>query len=176
MVNVFSALLGVLLVVLGWKLFWFFVGVVGFAAGLQAVQLYFGPQPFWLLWAAGLVCGIVGAILALFFQKLAIGIGGFAAGSTIAHHLMLMMMGYDPVELVTLIGGVVGAVALYLLFDWALIVLSSVMGATLVIEALGWRSAYCAYSAVLFVALVSAGVLLQARQLVVSRKTGRRQS
>ncbi len=169
MVTVFLAVLGVLLVVLGWKLFWFFVGVVGFAAGLQAVQLYFGPQPFWLLWAAGLVCGIVGAILALFFQKLAIGIGGFVAGSTIALHLMLMM-GYNPVELVTLIGGVVGAVALYLLFDWALIVLSSVMGATLIIEALGWRSAY---SAVLFVALVLAGALFQARQLVVSRKGGR---
>jgi hypothetical protein len=57
---------GVALLVLGWKLFWLFVGLVGFAAGLQAVQLLLGPQPFWILWAAGLVCGIIGAVLALF--------------------------------------------------------------------------------------------------------------
>ena len=74
MANIFLAVLGVLLLVLGWKFFWLFVGVVGFTAGLQAAQLVFGPQPFWMLWAAGLVCGIFGAILALFFQHLAIAI------------------------------------------------------------------------------------------------------
>ena len=49
MTNIFLALLGLALLVLGWKLFWLFVGVMGFAAGLQAAQIYFGPQPFWLL-------------------------------------------------------------------------------------------------------------------------------
>ena len=166
MVNVFLAVLGVLLLVLGWKLFWFFVGVVGFAAGLQAVQLYFGPQPLWVLWAAGLVCGIIGAILALFFQKLAIGVGGFVAGSTIALHLTLMM-GYHPGALAALIGGVVGAVALYLLFDWALIILSSVAGAAFIIEALG---RHAPYAPVLSAVLIAAGVIFQARLLLVSRK------
>ena len=114
--NLLLAASGMVLLVLGWKLFWLFVGVVGFAAGLQAAQLYLGPQPFWMLWAAGLVCGIIGALLALFFQKLAIIVGGFVAGSTIALHLTLMM-GHEPGALVTLIGGVAGAVVLYLLFD-----------------------------------------------------------
>ena len=127
---------------------------------------YFGPQPFWVLWAAGLVCGIIGAILALFFQKLAIGIGGFVAGSTIALHLTLMM-GYHPGALVALIGGVVGVVALYLLFDWALIILSSVAGATFIIEALG---RHAPYAPVLSAALVAAGIIFQARLLIVSRK------
>ncbi len=166
MVNVFLAVLGVLLLVLGWKLFWFFVGVVGFAAGLQAVQLYFGPQPLWVLWAAGLVCGIIGAILALFFQKLAIGVGGFVAGSTIALHLTLMM-GYHPGALAALIGGVVGALALYLLFDWALIILSSVAGSAFIVEALG---RHAPYAPVLSAVLIAAGVIFQARLLLVSRK------
>jgi hypothetical protein len=160
------AVSGLALLVLGWKLFWLFVGLIGFAAGLQAVQLYLGPQPFWVLWAAGLVCGIIGAILALFFQKLAIGIGGFVAGSTIALHLT-MMMGYDPGALVALIGGVVGVVALYLLFDWALIILSSVAGATFILEALGRHSPY---APMLSAVLIAAGVIFQARLLIVSRK------
>ena len=166
MVDVFLAVLGALLLVLGWKLFWLFVGAVGFAAGLQAAQLYFGPQPFWVVWAAGLVCGVIGAILALFFQKLAIGIGGFVAGATIALHLALMM-GYHPGALVNLIGGVVGAVALYLLFDWALIILSSVAGAIFIIEAL---DRHAPYAPLLSAVLVAAGIIFQARLLIVSRK------
>ena len=166
MVNIVMAVSGVVLLVLGWKLFWLFVGVVGFAAGLQAAQLYFGPQPFWVLWAVGLVCGIIGAVLALFFQKLAIGIGGFVAGSTIVIHLTLMM-GYQPGALVTLVGGVAGAVALYLLFDWALIILSSVAGATFIIEALG---RHASYAPVLSAVLIAAGIIFQSRLLIVSRK------
>jgi hypothetical protein len=167
--NLLLAASGVLLLMLGWKLFWLFVGVVGFAAGLQAVQLYLGPQPFWVLWVVGLVCGIIGAILALFFQKLAIAIGGFVAGSTIALHLTLMT-GYEPAALVPLIGGVVGAAALYLLFDWALIILSSLVGAGLLIEALG---RHAPYAPVLSAILVAAGVIFQARLLIVSRKGNR---
>ena len=167
--NLLLAASGVVLLVLGWKLFWLFVGVLGFAAGLQVAQLVFGPQPFWVLWTAGLVCGIIGAILALFFQKLAIGIGGFVAGSTIALHLTLMM-GLDPGALVVLIGGVVGVVALYLLFDWALIILSSLVGTSFIIEALGRHAPYApALSAV----LVAAGIIFQARLLIVSRKGNR---
>jgi hypothetical protein len=157
---------GVVLLALGWKLFWIFVGVLGFAAGLQAAQIFFGPQPFWVLWAVGLMCGIIGAVLALFFQKLAIGIGGFVAGSIIALHLTLMM-GHDPGAVVALIGGVGGVVALYLLFDWALIILSPLVGASFIIEALG---RHAPYAPALSALLVAVGVIFQARLLIVSRK------
>ncbi|MFO7715196.1 hypothetical protein [Desulfosarcina sp.] len=167
--NLGLAAAGALLLVLGWKLFWLFVGVVGFAAGLQAAKLVFDPQPFWMLWAAGLICGGIGAIMALFFQRLAIGIGGFIAGSTIAFHLMLVA-GYDAGVLVVLIGGVAGAVALYLLFDWALILLSSVVGTTLIIEAAGRQAPY---APVLYALLIAAGVIFQASLLIKSRKGGR---
>jgi hypothetical protein len=77
------------------------------------------------------------------------------------------MMGYHPGALVALIGGVVGVVALYLIFDWALIILSSVAGAAFIIEALGRHAPYApALSAV----LIAAGVIFQSRLLIVSRK------
>ncbi len=91
---------------------------------------------------------------------------GMPDGRTIALHLTLMM-GYDPGALVALIGGVVGVVALYLLFDWALIILSSVAGATFIIEALG---RHAPYAPVLSAVLIAAGVIFQARLLIVSRE------
>jgi len=167
--NLSLAIAGLLLLVMGWKLFWLFVGVVGFAAGFKAAQLFFGPQPFWVLWAAGLICGIIGAVLALFFQKLAIAVGGFVAGSIITLHLTLTM-GYDVGAVVALIGGIVGSVALYLLFDWTLIILSSLAGATFILEGLGWRFPY---ASLLFVVLIAAGVIFQGRLLMFSRKGDR---
>jgi hypothetical protein len=164
--NLGLAVAGVMLLVLGWKLFWLFVGVLGFVAGLQAAQLFLGPQPFWMLWAAGLICGVIGAILALFFQHLAIAVGGFVAGSAITHHLMTML-GYSAGLPIVLVGGVVGAVALYLLFDWALIALSSVAGAAFIVDALGSR---LPYAPALVMVLAAAGVIFQARLRMASRK------
>ena len=170
MQNIFLAVVGVLLLTLGWKLFWMFVGAVGFAAGLQAAQSLIGPQPFWMLWGAGLVCGITGAILALFFQHLAVAIGGFIAGGILALRL-LPMVGYTATGTIVLIGGVIGAVALVLLFDWALVVLSSMAGAAFVVNAIVGRS--FPYAPWLFLVVAAAGVVFQSRQLVTSRKPTR---
>ena len=37
-------MIGIILLTLGRRLFWLFVGCVGFVAGFQAAQLYFGFQ------------------------------------------------------------------------------------------------------------------------------------
>jgi len=168
MQTIIFGVLGAALLVLGRKLFWLFVAVMGFGAGLQAAQFYFGLQPFWVLWLAGLVGGAVGALLALFFQHVAIVIGGFVAGVTLAVHLTAML-GQNAGPLIALVGGIVGAVALYLLFDWALIILSSLIGATFIIEALGLRSVYAPGLAL--VILVAVGVMIQTRLMVASRKS-----
>lgn len=160
---------GMALLLFGWKLFWLFVGVAGFTVGLQTAPWILGPQPLWILWAAGLICGLIGAVLALFFQHVAIAVGGFVAGSTIAFRLMLML-GHDPGAVILLTGGVLGAVALYLLFDWALIVLSSMVGATLILEALGRQ---IPYAPVLLSVAIVAGVVFQVRLLMTSRPAGR---
>jgi predicted membrane protein len=169
MQNVGWVVLGAIMLVLGRKLFWLFVGLIGFAVGLQASQFYFGLQPYWVLWTIGLIAGVIGALLALFFQHVAIVLGGFAAGATLALHLSVML-GQNAGALVAFIGGIVGAVALYLLFDWALIALSSLIGATFIIQALGWRSMFA--PALILIILVAVGVMIQTRLLLASRKGG----
>ena len=67
-------------------------------------------------------------------------------------------MGITAVPLISLIGGIIGAVLLYVLFDWALIGLSSVAGATLITQVLNWN---LRVEMVLYFALIAAGVLFQ---------------
>ena len=88
MIHIVHILIGLVLLVLGRRLFWVFVGCVGFVVGAQMAQLYLELQPVWIVWAIALLSGLVGALLAVFFQTLAIGLAGLAVGSTTAVYLL----------------------------------------------------------------------------------------
>lgn len=135
---IFSALLGVVVLFFGRKLFWVCVAAVGFAAGVElAPHLIQEPSPLLQL-SVALVLGFIGALLALLLQKLAVGIVGFVIGGRLAIGLAAtFFVEYGRYDwLIFIIGGVVGAILLLALFDWALIVLSSVLGAHLILSAI----------------------------------------
>jgi hypothetical protein len=126
-------IIGAAALLLGRQLFWLFIAVVGFYAGLTFAQTVLVDQPQWIIWALGLAAGIIGLLLALFIQKLAVGLGGFAAGAYVAMRLAFIS-GHEPHPAGVLLAGVAGAVLLYIFFDWALIALSSTAGAGLILE------------------------------------------
>jgi len=161
---IFSVIIGAIVLFFGRKLFWLCVAAIGFAAGFE-VAAYFVHQPSPLLaFTFALVLGFIGALLALFLQKVAIGIAGFLAGGklaiAIAAAFFVQHANYSGIVFV--IGGIIGAILLLALFDWALIALSSVVGAYLisgvfVIPASG--------ATILFIVLVAIGVIFQAAAL-----------
>src|SRR5437667_7889135 len=80
-----GALIGVVILFFGRKLFWLCVAAVGFAAGVElAPHLAHEPSPLMALTVA-LVLGFLGALLALFLQKIAIAVVGFLAGGKLAN-------------------------------------------------------------------------------------------
>ena len=111
-----------------------------------------------------LVLGFMGALLALFLQKIAIAVLGFLAGGKLAVAIAAtFIVQSGPYYGVTfVIGGIAGALLLLLLFDWALIFLSSVIGAHLIQTAVVLPATG---NAILFVVLVLVGVLVQAGAL-----------
>src|SRR3989454_12718056 len=81
---IIGALIGVVVLFFGRKLFWLCVAAVGFAAGVEiAPHIVSEPTPLVALTFA-LVLGFLGALLALFLQKIAIGVVGFLAGGKLA--------------------------------------------------------------------------------------------
>jgi len=159
--NILRILIGILVLALGRRLFWLFVGVVGFAAGATLAARYFQVEPEWLILVIALAAGLVGALLAVFLQQVAIGLAGFVGGGYIALYLVnaLGWAAGRPPWLPFVIGGIIGLVLMILLFDWALIVLSSLTGAGLIVEALQLRPAI---EGLLFILLVIVGVVIQA--------------
>src|SRR6266542_1240759 len=83
-VAIVGALIGAVTLLFGRKLFWLCVAAVGFAAGVEiAPHLVHEPSPLLAL-AVALVLGLIGALLALFLQKVAIAVLGFLAGGKLA--------------------------------------------------------------------------------------------
>ena len=83
-IPVASALLGAIILFFGRRLFWLCVAAVGFAAGLEvAPHLLHKPSTLFALILA-LLLGLVGALLAVFLQKIAIGVIGVLTGGKLA--------------------------------------------------------------------------------------------
>jgi len=160
--TIIPILLGVALLFLGRKLFWLFVAVVGFVVGTGLASQFLQGQSEQFILVIGLLGGVIGALLAIFLQRLAVAAAGFVAGG----YLMVTVLGWlgmgsqGVTWLPFLIGGVIGALLVAMMFDWALIFLSSLVGAELVVNGLGARPSI---SLLLLVVLLLVGMVVQSR-------------
>jgi len=168
-VPIISVIVGVAILFFGRKLFWLFVAALGFAVGLEIAAYFMKEPPQWMTLVVALGCGVIGALLAILLQKIAIAIAGFIAGGRIAWALAAAFF----VEhahyrgLTFVIGGILGALLLLALFDWVLIVLSSIEGAHLIGNGITLPEKG---AMILFIALAVVGVVVQGSMLRRSRR------
>ncbi len=160
-VTIVGVLIGIVILFFGRKLFWLCVAAVGFAVGVEiAPQLIHEPSAVVALLIA-LVFGVLGALLALFLQKVAIAVLGFLAGgklaSAIAVAFFVQYAQYSTIIFV--VGGIIGAILLLAVFGWALIVVSSFIGAYLIQSAIVLPPTG---STLVFVGLAIVGIFVQA--------------
>src|SRR5437870_1279072 len=159
-VPIIGLIIGAVILLFGRKLFWLCVAAVGFAAGVEfAPHLMHEPSPVLLL-SVAIVLGLIGALLALFLQKIAIAVAGFLAGGKLAMALVVAFFaeGARYPGITFIVGGIIGAILLLSLFDWALIVMSSVVGAYLICHTIVLPQTG---ATILFVALAAIGIVVQ---------------
>ena len=148
------------MLVTGRRLFWFFVGLLGFVSGIRIATHFFPGQPEWMILAIALTAGVLGALIAFFLQWLAIGLTGFSAGAYIVASLLHVSgWGTNGIGwILILAGGILGTLLIIVLFHWALIILSSLAGAALIPEAAHLDRGV---ATALFIALIIAGMVVQ---------------
>ncbi len=174
MTTIIRFLAGLGLLTLGRKLFWLFVAAIGFEFGFLLAERFLQRRTATddlIVFGVALVVGIIAALLAIFLQKLAIYIGGFLAGGSFAvNALQLLGIGGPRVENLILvgvfvIGGIIGVILVAIVFDWALIVLSSLAGAGMIATVVAASGLGLALAGIAFVALFIAGVVIQAMMM-----------
>ena len=158
------------LLMLGRRLYWLFVGGVGFfvteylaTQHLETLEEWL-PLPLPLVLAV--VAGLAGALFAIFLQKLAITIAGFTSAAffayLVAENIGLSTKNPQAAFVAALLVGVLGAIFSRTLFDWALILLSSLTGSWLLLNSFELEPML--YRVVLMIVAV-AGISIQANML-----------
>jgi len=162
MPTIFQILVSLALLFAGRRVFWFVVAVLGFYAGMQATPLFIDAPSQSLTIAISLGCGLLMAVAAFILQKLAIGISGFIVGGYGAFLAMsrlgihLGKLNWVPI----VCAGLLGVVLSSIVFEWALIVISAVAGAYLLVMTLGVSDKI---QPLVFVLVAVAGFLIQAK-------------
>jgi hypothetical protein len=152
--------LGAILLLIGRRLFWLLIATLGFLFAFSLVQRLAPESAEPLHWVLAIGAGLLGAVLAIFAQQLAVG----AAGMLFGGYTTLWILERYGVDLgnwewVALIaGGVIGAVLALAVLETALVVLSSILGAGLIVGASRLEGLP---AAVLFAVLVIVGVAVQ---------------
>ncbi len=156
-----NILIGVLLLVFGRRLFWLFVSLVGFLAGFNLAPQILPGQPASIVLMVAIIVGLLGALLAILFQRLSVGIAGFLAGGYLINILLASLrIDAGAVWWITyILGGLIGFILVLALFDWALIILSSLMGASIIVQALALASNLAILA---FILLLVIGIAIQA--------------
>src|SRR5262252_4885697 len=160
-VTIVGVIIGVVILFFGRKLFWLCVAAVGFAVGVEIAPLLVNESSSLLALVVALGFGVLGALLALFLQKVAIAVLGFLAGGKLACAIAAAFFVHyaQYSTIIFIVGGIIGAILLLVLFDWALIVVSSFIGAYLIESAIVLPPTG---STLVFIGLAIVGMFVQA--------------
>lgn len=158
--RVWLAVAGLVLLLFGRRLYALALGAAGFTFGWSLAPLLdAGPE---LQLGAGVLLGVLAAMLAFFVQRLLLSVSGFLLGLFVSWWLVsaggLHLGGLELV--VVLLSGFLGAFLLQALFGAALVVMSSLVGASLLIEASGVAGPLAILG---WFGLALVGILLQTR-------------
>jgi hypothetical protein len=159
-IQVLTIIIGIAVLLLGRRLFWLFVGAVGFLVGVELAGRFISAQPQWVVILIALVIGLIGAVLAVVVQEIVIAIAGFLGGAAITSAVITFLgLQLGRVEWIPLVvGGIIGAIFVIAIFDWALIFLSSLTGAVLIVQPLEVGPAV---APLVFLGLLIVGIVVQ---------------
>jgi MFS family permease len=165
-----NILVGAVLLLFGRRLFWLFVGCIGFIAGFDLASNLLQGQSPWVILVIAACVGLIGAIAAIFLERLLVGIAGFFAGGYFLSNIaMAVLHNHQPATqwIAYAIGGIIGAILTMTLLDPALIILSSLAGATAITQNLSLNQTN---KEIVFIALLIFGIVVQALQYRPTKK------
>ena len=129
---------GAALLLFGRRLFWVFVGVIGFIAGMHFGEEFAKNQPEAVILLIAVATGVLAALLAVVLQRVAVALAGGLAGGLLSMQIAVALgLASEPTRWIFfIVGAVLAAILVSAVFDWALIGLSALSGARLIGESI----------------------------------------
>ena len=162
--DVFALAVGVVLLAYGRRLYWLALGAVGFFGGIWIAGRAAELDSSALGLGVSFLIGVLGAVLAVFAQRMAIGLGGFFIGGALAYWTaawLAVPLSWQPgpwLWAAAIAGAVFGTLLAAMLFETALAILTATFGALLVAKACHVGPSFESW---LFLILLCIGMLVQ---------------
>jgi hypothetical protein len=138
-----SIAVGIVALLYGRRMFWLFAATIGFFFGFFVGLVAFPQIPHWAALLVGIVLGLIGAALANLLKGGIVLLAG-ALGGGIALTSFVYLIRNQPGRqldgidlLVFVIGMALGGISIAFAFDWALIVVSALNGADIIMRTIG---------------------------------------
>ncbi len=164
MTIVLPILISIAMLFAGRRLFWFVIAVLGFYLGMKLAPLFIEAPTQSTLFMISAGIGILSAVVAIILQKMAIGIAGFLVGgygAFVAMNKLGVHLGFlSWLPIVVL--GIAGVMLAAFVFEWALILISSVGGAYLLVTSLSLTEPL---EVPVFVVAALSGIFVQAKSM-----------
>jgi hypothetical protein len=160
--SVLQAVFGLAMLGFGRRLYWLFIAGIGFALGFSLAARILTSSSIWILLAVGLLAGTLAALAAVLMNRLVISLAGFLVGGYLAVQVAGETgLGAEfPIWLLFICAGATCVLLTAFLYDWALVSLTSMAGAAMLVEMFNTASGL---SLALFAVLVVIGLIFQAR-------------
>ena len=155
-----AAFIGLLMITMGRQIYWLFVGGIGFIFGIILATQYYSGESDWVMIFIALLAGVAGALFAYSLDTVALIVAGLLTGGYLAY-VLLLTLGFETdliFRILIIVGGNIGLLLVLYNKDWALIILSSMGGATLFVQSTGYSQTV---SLILFISLSILGVIIQ---------------
>jgi hypothetical protein len=156
--TIVQLILGCVVLLAGRNIFWLFIALAGFLVGFELAGVWLADKSLLLQVAAALGAGLLGALLAVIFERVAFALAGFYAAAYLALIIVDRIGGTSGESIIIIGSGLVGALIAALVMDWAIIVLSALVGAAAIVATIAMPPVI---EIALFIVLVAVGVAVQ---------------
>jgi hypothetical protein len=161
-VTLTSLVVGLLLLIVGRKAFWFFLALVGFAVAVAFVPQVLPDLDGQTQLIIAIVVGIAAGVAASVLAKVVVWVGGFVGGAYVGviawQTLVPATPGFPWIPVI--VGGVAGMLLAKFLFESVLVVVSAAAGSALIVHTmrLGETMGFA-----LLILLTTIGIIVQGR-------------
>lgn len=164
--GILAAIVGLVLLFAGRRFFWLAAGLAAFLFTWFIFTILFGGG--WVGILLSLIAGVILGWLAVRFIRVIGYFVGFFAGFFILPNLLgfFGLSFFMDWLVLGVFGGVIGVIAIAFAFDWGLILLTALMGATAIGNGMQrWLNLSDTIASLVTLVLLIAGAIYQARQL-----------
>src|SRR5262245_39950555 len=128
-------ILGIAILLFGQRFVVLLIGVAAFYITAQAAKKYFGDASRTTVLVIASLAGIGAGVFTKMFRNIAVGIAGYTiAGFVLASHASSWGIEPENERFVFIIGGVIGSLVISFALDTGLRLVSSVLGAVLIVQ------------------------------------------